>query len=152
MYAPGGGEFAGGSAGYGTDPAWVGASPRLVDLAGALDRLVAASDGVAEAVTRHDRAALERSNSAAAEIVEEVNALAADLSDYDRAMFDVAGITALRARLAEGSRRNAYLIEQAWAVDAALMRLLIGGGRVEQEGAPAGYSSAPGPAYVDRGA
>jgi hypothetical protein len=42
------------------------------------------------------------------------------------------------------------LIEQAWAVDAALMRLLLGLGKVGSDGSVGGYSSNPGPSYVDR--
>jgi hypothetical protein len=62
------------------------------------------------------------------------------------------GVPGLCARLADGARRNAYLIEQAWAVDAALMRLLLGLGRVGADGTVGGYSVPPGPTYVDRGA
>jgi len=65
-------------------------------------------------------------------------------------MMAAVGIPGLSERLAAGSRRNAYLIEQAWAVDAALMRLLLGLGKVGADGAFGGYASNPGPTYVDR--
>jgi hypothetical protein len=60
------------------------------------------------------------------------------------------GIPALCERLAAGARRNAYLIEQAWAVDAALMRLLLGLGKVGSDGTIGRYAASSGPTYVDR--
>lgn len=125
-------------------------SPELSALTIALGRLVEASDGVADAVTRHDRLALTISNERADALVDEVNRLTGALSDEDRLLFGEVGVTALCERLAAGARRNALLIEQAWAVDAALMRLLLGLGKVGSDGAVNGYSSNPGPAYVDR--
>jgi hypothetical protein len=63
-----------------------------------------------------------------------------------------AGVPALVARLSAGARRNAFLIEQAWAVDAALIRLLMGVGRIGPDGTVGGYSANPGPACVNRDA
>ncbi len=127
--------------------------PRLVALASALTRLLAASDGVAEALTRHDRIALEKSNDLSTSLHNEVGQLADDLTDDERSWVDQSPIPALRDRLAVASRRNATLIEQAWAVDAALMRLILSGGRVGNErSAVSGYEATPGPSYVDRGA
>jgi len=146
MLAPGDLEFAGSAvdrrAGF--------SSPALSALTAALGRLVAMSDGVADAVKRHDRLALDRCNEQAESSIDEVNRLTAGLTEEDRAMLGEAGVTALCERLAAGMRRNAYLIEQAWAVDAALMRLLLGLGKVGADGTVGGYSANPGPAYVDR--
>jgi hypothetical protein len=148
MLTPGDREFAGNAVAY-----RVGfGSPELTALATALSSLVSASDGVAEAVTRHDRLALVRSNEQADALVDEVNRLAASLSVEDRLMLGEYGVPALCEKLAVGARRNAYLIEQAWAVDAALMRLLLGLGRVGADGTVGGYSVPTGPTYVDRGA
>jgi len=148
MLAPGDREFAVSAveyrAGFG--------SPGLSALAGALVRLLEASDGVADAVTRHDRIDLIRLNEAAEAIVDQVNICAASLSTEERAVVSQTGIPALCERLAAGARRNALLIEQAWAVDAALMRLLLGMGKTGIEGPLGAYNSAPGPTYVDRGA
>jgi hypothetical protein len=148
MFAPGDREFAGNAVAY---RGGFG-SPEVTALTSALSSLVAASDGVADAVTRHDRLALVRSNEQADALVDEVNRLAAALTDEDRMMLGEFGVPGLCARLADGARRNAYLIEQAWAVDAALMRLLLGLGRVGADGTVGGYSVPPGPTYVDRGA
>ena len=146
MLAPGDREFAGTAADY---RAGFG-SPELSALTTALSRLVATSDGVAEAVTHHDRLALTRCNEQAEVLVAEVSNLAAALTAEDRTILNEVGVTALSERLAAGSRRNAYLIEQAWAVDAALMRLLLGLGKVGADGTVGGYSANPGPSYVDR--
>jgi hypothetical protein len=146
MFAPGDVDLAGNSVGFRAGFA----SPELSQLTAALTRLVAASDGVADAVTRHDRIALDRCNEEADALVDEVNRLTAVLTAGDREMLGEVGVTALCERLATGARRNAYLIEQAWAVDAALMRLLMGLGRVGPDGTVGGYSANPGPSYLDR--
>jgi hypothetical protein len=148
MLTPGDREFAGSAVAYG---AGFG-SPELTALTVALGRLVEASGGVANAVTHHDRVALVASNEKADGLVDEINGLAAALSVEDRAMLADSGVPALCRRLAVSARRNAYLIEHAWATDAALMRLLLGLGRVGPDGAVGGYVVAPGPTCVDRGA
>jgi len=51
------------------------------------------------------------------------------------------GVPALCERLAASARRNAYLIEQAWAVDAALIRLLMGLAGLAPDGTVGGYSA-----------
>jgi hypothetical protein len=152
MFAPGGSELAGGDVGHRAGLDWPQLAPRLIPLVHALSRLVAVSDSVAEAVIRHDRRGLEECNERAALLLAEVERIAATLTPDERDLVDEAGIPALRERLAEASRRNAFLIEQAWAVDAALMRLLIGAGKNTSEGPASGYQAAQGPAYVDRGA
>ena len=146
MFAPGDSEFAGSAVDY---RAGLG-SAELSALKSALDRLIAASDGVADAVTRHDRPGLESRNEQADALVDEVNRLTAALSDEDRALLGPAGVTALCQRLAAGARRNAYLIEHAWATDAALMRLIMGLGTGGSDGAVEGYSTNPGPTCMDR--
>jgi hypothetical protein len=125
-------------------------TPALAALTAALSRLVAASDGVAEAVGRHDRLALIRCNEQAEALVGEVTRLNSYLTDEDRALLGAVGVPSLCERLGACARRNALLIEQAWAVDAALMRLLLGLGKVGSDGSVGGYSSNPGPSYVDR--
>ena len=148
MLAPGESELAG----YEVSSRASFGSAELNALAIALSRLVAASDGVADAVTRHDRVALVASNEKADGLVNEISGLASALSPEDRAMLAEVGVPVLCRRLAVGARRNAYLIERAWATDAALMRLLLGLGRAGPDGAVGGYAVAPGPTCVDRGA
>ena len=141
MLAPDGRARAAAAAGY-----EIGQSPALVRLSRALEELTAASDEVTEAVTGHDRTRLETANAKAEKLVAEIQQLTAALSDDDRAMIRETGIKAICERLAVGARRNACLIENAWATDAALMRLIIGAGRDSVYATPAS------PAYVDRGA
>ena len=127
-------------------------STELSALTLALGRLVEASDGVADAVAHHDRLSLVRYNEQAEALVDEVSGLAASLTPEDRALLSEAGVPSLCDPLGAAARRNAYLIERAWALDAALMRLLLGIGRVGADGTVGGYSANPGPTYVDRGA
>ena len=148
MFAPSDREFAGSAVGY---RAGFG-SPELAALTTALSRLISASDRVADAVTRHDRLALVRSNEQAEALVDEVNRLATALTPQDREMLGEVGVPDLCEGLAIAARRNAYLIEQAWAVHAALMRLLVGLGKVGSDGALGGYAVPAGPTYLDRGA
>jgi hypothetical protein len=144
MFAPGDRELEAYAPGCPVGPA----SPGLDALSWALTALADISDAVTLAVQRHDRIALEQSNVRAEKLVLEVNALAESLTERDRALVAETGIGALCERLAAGGRRNAYLIEQAWAVDAALMRMLVGIGKVSPDGT--GYGSAPAQAFVDR--
>jgi hypothetical protein len=146
MFAPGDHALAGPAVDY---RASFG-SIELTALTDALSRLVAASDGMADAVTRHDRVALDSCNQQAEALVEEVGRLRAALSDEDRALLGQVGMRDLYERLDAGARRNAYLIEHAWATDAALMRLLLGLGKVGADGSVGAYSANPGPSYVDR--
>src|ERR1035437_3317655 len=111
MFAAGEREFAGYAEGY---RASFG-STDLSALTTALGRLAEATDGMADAVTRRDRLALARSNEQAEALVDDVNRLAAALTDEDRALLGPAGIPALCERLSTAARRNAYLIEHAWA-------------------------------------
>lgn len=125
-------------------------SPGAAALCAALALLEDVSARVTDAVTRHDRVALEAANADAEALVAEVGRLAATLSPAERPFLAPLGIPAACERLAAGSRRNALLIERAWAVDAALMRLLLGAGRAGTEGTATGYGAAAGPTWLDR--
>lgn len=146
MFAPGDGELARYAAGSGVGLG----SPELSELSTTLAALADASDEVSLAVQRHDRVALENSNARAEALVVRVNGLAAALTDADRVLVAETGIAVLCERLAVGVRRNAYLIEQAWAVDAALMRMLVGIGKTGADGVAAGYGEPPSRAFIDR--
>ena len=127
-------------------------SPALSALTSALSALVTISDEVTLAVQNHDRLALISRNERAEGLIEEVNRIGGTLTDAERSMLADAGVPALVARLSAGARRNAFLIEQAWAVAAALIRLLMGVGRIGPDGTVGGYSANPGPACVNRDA
>lgn len=140
MFAPGGDRPSGYAPGYAGRPG----SPQFAALTATLAGLVDVSDQVAAAVRRHDRPALEAANARAEELLAAAAELGPMLTDDDRRLIGGDALSSLSDRLAAGARRNAYLIEQAWAVDAALMRLIMGVGK---EGA---YGEEPAPAYVDR--
>jgi hypothetical protein len=144
MLTQGDSELAGFAAGNRLAPM----SPQLGALSSTLAALAAVSDQVTIAVQRHDRLALEASNARADELMGEVARLSASLSAEDRALIGETGIAAICEQLAVGARRNAYLIEQAWAVDAALMRMLVGIGKVPAGGT--GYGEVPSQQFVDR--
>ena len=99
---------------------------RAAALSTALEQLADTSDLLTIAVERHDLPGLVDASDRAEALTEHVAGLVSVLSDLDRVELDAPRITGLRARLAESARRNAYLIERAWALDAATMRLLAG--------------------------
>ena len=126
--------------------------PGAVALAAALGDLLVACRDVTDAVTRHDRAALEAANARSESILAEVGRLTSDLTSVDRPFLAELGVPGTCEALAATSRRNAFLIEQAWSIDAALMRELISAGTAAAAATTPGYGSAPGPTYVNRGA
>lgn len=124
---------------------------RVAALVATLTALADASDAVGMAVRRHDHAALLDANLRADALTDQVAAQSAALTDQERAAFETAGVAAVCERLRVSARRNAYLIERAWAIDAATMRLLAGLGRIDQDGAVSAFAAtAPDAACVDR--
>ena len=109
------------------------ALPRAAALTAALDELVESTDALTIAVERHDLVALVAASNRAEALTTRVNAIAAELSPVDRIELDAPRIAEVSERLAVGARRNAYLIERAWALDAATMRLLAGLGQDRPE-------------------
>ena len=140
MLAPGGYRPSGYAPGY----AQGAGSPQFGALTAALAALAEVSDSVAVAVRSHDRAALEEANARAEELLARIAELGPTITEQDRLLIDSDTLSGLAERIASGARRNAYLIERAWATDAALMRLMMGVGK---EGA---YGEQPAAAYVDR--
>ena len=132
------------------------ALPRATALTSALDELVEATDALTVAVERHDLVGLVAASDRAEVLTARVDSITAELGAVDRIELDGPRIAELTDRLAVGARRNAYLIERAWALDAATMRLLAGLGHdrpdalsVDRPGS--GYQSSAAPAlYLDR--
>jgi hypothetical protein len=110
------------------------ALPRPAALVATLDELVGATDALTIAVERHDLAALMAASDRAEKLTARVDTLASELDPLDRVDLDTGRIAELRDRLAVGARRNAYLIERAWALDASTMRLLAGVGQDTSDG------------------
>jgi hypothetical protein len=109
---------------------------RASALAAALEDLADASDTLTIAVERHDLAGLLAASDRADRLTTRVAGLAAALEPADRTQLDGARIAGLRERLSISARRNAYLIERAWALDAATMRLLAGLGQGGADASP----------------
>jgi hypothetical protein len=129
---------------------WLPFSPRVTALRATLESLGDASEAIADAVLRHDHDALLAANERTDRLVAELGRAGAGLSADDLAELAAAGIPVLCERLRASARRNAYLIETAWALDAATMRLLAGLGKLAAEGGLRQYAEPQGPAYVDR--
>ena len=109
---------------------------RAAALAAALEDLADASDTLTIAVERHDLPSLLAASDRAERLTGRVADIAAVLDPVDRVELDGPRIAGLRDRLSVSARRNAYLIERAWALDAATMRLLAGLGQGGADASP----------------
>lgn len=109
---------------------------RAAALAAALEDLADASDTLTIAVERHDLPGLLAASDRAEHLTGRVAGLASSLDPVDRIELDGQRISGLRERLSVSARRNAYLIERAWALDAATMRLLAGVGQGGADASP----------------
>jgi hypothetical protein len=123
---------------------------RPMALVAALGELADATDSLTTAVERHDLAGLVAANEHAEALTERIRDLSVGLTDSDRARIDHERIRALRERIDLAARRNAYLIERAWAIDAATMRLLASLGRPAPDMPLHSYAPPSAPAYLDR--
>ena len=103
-----------------------------VDLDATLAELADVIDAIGVAVGSHDLAALDAANERAMTLQATLAARIAVLGDADRAR-PPGQLAGLVARLRAGVRRNALLIERAWAMDAATTRLLLSLGRSPAE-------------------
>lgn len=125
---------------------WSDVSTALVD---ALSGLAASTDAMTIAVERHDLDGLLVATDRAEVLIRKVNEISAGLTEADRPWLDASGILALRDRLDVAGRRNAHLIERAWALDAATMRLLASLGRPAPDVPLHSYAPPSAPAYLD---
>ena len=125
--------------------------PDPVDwLAEELGSLAAACDATTTAVERHDLVALMAANELAVTLTERIRERAAALTDAERARVGSDRILTLHERISRAVQRNAFLIEHAWALDAATMRLLASLGRPDPELPLHSYAPPGGPGYIDR--
>ncbi|HWP63657.1 MAG TPA: hypothetical protein VNO86_09325 [Candidatus Binatia bacterium] len=106
--------------------------------------LVAAMEGLAAAVVRHDAPALEAATATATDLVARIERLAADGLGTPGSAADERLLGRLADRLESSARLAAQLIERAWSSEAAALQLLARclGGRMDGEtyrpGRPAG--------------
>jgi hypothetical protein len=119
-------------------------------LAEDLGELAAACDATTAAVEDHDLAGLLAANELAEALTERIRARAAGLTEAERARVGTDRIRTLHERIGRAAQRNAYLIERAWALDAATMRLLASLGRPDPSQPLHSYAPPGGPGYLDR--
>lgn len=122
----------------------------VAGLAGDLADLAATCDATTDALEHRDLPALVAANEQAERLTARIREHAAGLTDADRMSVDTDPARALRERINRAAQRNAYLIERAWALDAATMRLLASLGRPPLDLAVRPYSPPDGPGYLDR--
>jgi hypothetical protein len=115
-----------------------------------LEDLADLTDALTSAVECHDLAGLVASNERAEGLASRIGEVSAGLTEADRERLDRLRIRGLCERIDVGVRRNAYLIERAWALDAATMRLLAGLGRTGADATLHSYAQPSAPGYVDR--
>ena len=121
------------------------------DEAALLEALAEAGDALTAALVAHDLAGVTSATRAAEALVGRLDLVEADPAarHADRASF-----AALAARIGAGARRNAVLLEAAWATDAEILRLLAAAAMEQDAGASAygpGTSSEPA-GWLDRSA
>ncbi len=122
-----------------------------------LAELLSASESLGEAVIRHDHdgivAAVGRCEKTLDDMSQAAKAAASAAPDQPRDARPRPAdpeILALRESIRSSARRNAYLIERAWSVDADTLRLIAGLGRqATTEGPARAYAAAGGPNYLD---
>jgi hypothetical protein len=110
---------------------------RDADEAVLLEALAEAGDALTDALMAHDLAAVTAATRSAETLVGRLDAVEADpgVRHLDGETF-----AALAARIGAGARRNALLLESAWATDAEILRLLATAA-MEQDSASATYTT-----------
>jgi hypothetical protein len=121
------------------------------DGAALLEALAEAGDALTAALVAHDLAGVTSATRAAEALVGSLDHVEADPARRaDRKAF-----AALAARIGASARRNALLLESAWATDAEVLRLLATAA-MEQDGGNSSYAiPVPGAApagWLDRSA
>lgn len=119
-------------------------------LAEELGSLAAACDATTAAVEQHDLVGLVAANEQAERLTERIRERASALTDAERARVGTERVRTLHERIGRAVQRNAYLIERAWALDAATLRLLASLGRPDTELGLGSYAPPVGPGYIDR--
>ncbi len=123
-----------GSASHHTGPGVPGEATLLAALADASDDLTAA-------IVHHDREAIVAATRDAETLVEQLSRLEASPDTDARPRPADADVILLAARIEAAARRNARLLEAAWATDAAILRLLASAARAETERASGDYAA-----------
>lgn len=116
-----------------------------------LAALAETSDALTVAIVAHDREAIVAATRDAERLVEQLSSLEGSLDpDAHRTQFD-ADLLLLAARIEATARRNALLLERAWATEAAVLRLLAAAAKAESDAASAGYGAGAAATATDTG-
>jgi hypothetical protein len=107
-----------------------------------LEGLADTSDALTVAIVRRDHDAIVAATGRAEALIERLASLDADAAG--RLVPDPA-VAPLAARIGSAARRNALLLERAWATDAALLRLLAMAARAGSDAAGAQAYAQPSP-------
>jgi len=125
-------------------------APRVVRAL--LSELLSTSDQLGDAVRHHDHdailGAVRRADGIMGELDRCTPAVAAARANGAFVDMDPELVT-LREALRAAARRNAMLIERAWQLDAATLRLLAGLGRETTPGPAKAYRDSSAPTYLD---
>jgi hypothetical protein len=106
-----------------------------------LAALADASDALTGAIVAHDREAIVAATRDAEAIVAQISRLEGSPDTAARPRPADTGVLLLAARIEAAARRNAILLERAWATDAAILRLLAAAARSEADAASGDYGS-----------
>jgi hypothetical protein len=114
-----------------------------------LEALAAAGEALTHAIVHRDLDAIVAATHEAELLVERLtprSAKAPDAADRAERSDDGAppdpSVLVLGAQISSTARRNAFLLERAWATDAALLRLMAGAAKAEAEAASCSGTSA----------
>lgn len=115
-----------------------------------LHDLADASEALGDALMRHDRPGLVAANGRTEALTALLAERADTLTPAERTALAAPELAPLYERIRTAARRNMVLIEQAWALDAATLRLLAGVGQAQAEGQLSPYRTPSRAGYIDR--
>ena len=112
--------------------------------------LADAAEALGDALMRHDRIALVAANERSDAVTSRLTERAEALTPEEREELASPALAPVFDRIRAAARRNMVLIEQAWALDAATLRLLAGVGQAQPETPLGPYRSPARAGYLDR--
>jgi hypothetical protein len=113
------------------------------DLLETLARLGEALDAIADAVIAHDRERLDAANARANDLLDTLAVRRRAVEESGIPATSDPEVVGIMRSLRTAVRRNAMLIERAWATDASTTRLLMSLGRGPADSPMAAYAPAP---------
>jgi len=114
-----------------------------------LAALADTSDALTVAIVAHDREAIVAATQDAEGLVEQLSRLEGSPDPDARPRPTDAVVLLLAARIEATARRNAILLERAWATDAAMLRLIATAAKAESDAASGDYGASGATASPD---